>query len=464
MQKMSQQMNEAMILELAAVLAESSVEKEKILQALEMIRESMGFEGGAVYQIELSGGFNLAEKCQSPDARCSAAPQFKTADVDGLARQPVALIGRSGKNTRRETELLDVFGADALVAAPVTDENRELHELVVFFDKDAQKLPPEPALRVPLLLLTRYLSARMYQSKLWRARRSLESILDNTGIDIYVNDFNTHDILYVNKSMAAPYGGKEQFVGKKCWQVLFPGQNGPCDFCPQEKIADENGNPTKVYTWDYQRPFDGSWFRVFSAAFRWEDGRMAHVVSSADITDNKQKEALIQYMANYDALTDLPNRRMLLSECAERISQTQPSEKLYLMFFDIDGFKAINDAYGHDAGDAFLVQLSKFFSDIPLLKDAIYRNGGDEFVAVIGGEAITKENIRNLSNFIHLRFNKPWVLEEGLAFCNTSIGVACYPEDGESVEALLHTADLAMYQAKKSGSGHVCFGSELRTR
>lgn len=460
---MSETMNNA----LAEVLAGNRVETESILRALEMIRESIGFDGGAVYQAELSGSFCLAEKQQSAKAaadHCAAAPRFKTENAAWLAQQTMVRIGRSGHNARRETALLNLFGADALVAAPVTDENRELHELVVFFGRDAEKLPPETAVRLPLLLLTRYLSARVYQSKLRRARRSLESVLDNTGIDIYVNDFYTHDILYVNASMAAPYGGKEAFVGKKCWQTLFPGQSGPCDFCPQEKIADEGGNPTNVYTWDYQRPFDGAWFRVFSAAFQWEDGRMAHVVSSADITDNKQKEALIQYMANYDALTDLPNRRMLLSEGEARISQARPPEKLYLMFFDIDGFKAINDAYGHDAGDAFLVQLSRFFTEIPLLQEAIYRNGGDEFVALIAGEAITKENIRNLSNFIHLRFNKPWVLTEGQAFCNTSIGVACYPEDGESVEELLHIADLAMYQAKKSGPGHVCFGSELKTK
>ena len=448
---MTQKVKETTRMELAEVLAGNQVETENVLQALKMIRESIAFDGGAVYQAERSGRFYLAQ--QQAAGQCAAAPSFETECAAWLAQQAVICIGRGGHNGRRETELLDIFGADALVMSPVTDENRDL-----------EKLPPETAVRLPLLLLTRYLSVRVYQSKLWRARRSLESVLDNTGIDIYVNDFNTHDILYVNQSMAAPYGGKEQFLGKKCWQILFPGQNGPCAFCPQEKIADEDGNPTRVYTWDYQRPFDGAWFRVFSAAFQWEDGRMAHVVSSADITDNKQKEALIQYMANYDALTDLPNRRMLLSEGQARISQAQPPEKLYLMFFDIDGFKTINDAYGHDAGDAFLVQLSRFFSEIPLLQEAIYRNGGDEFVALVGGEAITKENIRNLSNFIHLRFNKPWVLTEGQAFCNTSIGVACYPEDGESVETLLRTADLAMYQAKKSGPGHVCFGSELKTK
>ena len=294
-----------------------------------------------------------------------------------------------------------------------------------------------------------------------QAQAALERVLDNTGIDIYVNDFHTHDILYVNKSMAAPYGGQEQFVGRKCWEVLFPGQHGPCDFCPQQKLIDNQGNPTKVYTWDYQRPFDGSWFRVFSAAFQWADGRLAHVVSSADITENKRNEALIERLANYDQLTGLPNRRMLVNECDQRINRTTAAGKGYLLFFDIDGFKAINDQLGHDAGDEFLIQLGQFFAGIPMLKDSIYRNGGDEFVALLDGEGVTKENVQSLCGFIHERFKRPWHLTKGPVRCSTSIGVACFPEDGRSAEALLQKADQAMYLSKNQGGGRLCFGYQL---
>lgn len=100
---------------------------------------------------------------------------------------------------------------------------------------------------------------------------------------------------------------------------------------------------------------------MFSAAFRWVDGRLAHVVSSADITDNKRNEALVEYLANYDSLTNLPNRRMLVKECERRIDKTQEGGEGYLLFFDIDGFKKINDTFGHEAGDEFLVQLGQFF-------------------------------------------------------------------------------------------------------
>ena len=199
---------------------------------------------------------------------------------------------------------------------------------------------------------------------------------------------------------------------------------------------------------------------MFSAAFRWVDGRLAHVVSSADITDNKRNEELIEYLANFDSLTGLPNRRKLINDCTILIDHIQNRGNGYLLFFDLDGFKAINDNYGHDSGDEFLIQLGEFFLGIPMLKNRMYRHGGDEFVALIDG-SVMKDNIRSLVNFIHERFKKPWSLKKGNVFCNTSVGVACYPEDGNTSEELIRKADHAMYEIKKKGGAGICFYEEI---
>ena len=114
--------------------------------------------------------------------------------------------------------------------------------------------------------------------------------MNNMGVDIYVNSFDSHDMLYANASMAAPYGGIKHFEGKKCWQALYTDKTGECEFCPKRHLIDENGQPTRVYSWDYQRPFDKCWFRVFSAAFPWIDGQMAHVITSVDIDHQKKIE------------------------------------------------------------------------------------------------------------------------------------------------------------------------------
>ena len=454
-----------LISSLAEVLAGVEVESASVLRALEIICSAAEFDCAGVYGMDSTGQLCLMERY--PPTSETMNGKFPSTqlvpDDSALEPQTVYCMSRELADSPAELSVLDLFAAQSLALAPMWDENQCAYGFVVLLDRSGEhaEMVDSESLAAPLSMLVHYVGARMYKTKLEQAQTALESVLDNTGIDIYVNDFYNHDILYVNRSMAAPYGGKQQFMGQKCWSVLFPGQQGPCEFCPQNKLIDEQGMPTKVYTWDYQRGFDGSWFRVFSAAFRWGDGRLAHVVSSADITDNKRNEAMIENLANYDQLTKLPNRRMLLKECERRIETATEIEQGYLLFFDIDGFKSINDQYGHDAGDEFLIQLGEFFSGIPLLKNAIYRNGGDEFVAIIGGEGVTKDNIRSLASFIHRRFESPWVLKKGDARCNASIGVACYPEDGNAPETLLQKADMAMYKAKKSGGGRICFGYEL---
>lgn len=459
-------LNETLLAALADMFASKKVNSESIGRYLKLICDEFYFDCGFVYEIDQNNVFCLKEHCVSHDTPFHKDFSIESISPDMqayLTKEPLLYIRRESAKAPHEIELLDFFFAASLAVVAVVDDSADACGFLVFAGSGAEKKLPGSQLRLLSILLNmleRNIGARTYHNKLCFAQDAFESILDNTGIDIYVNDFYTHEILYVNKSMAAPYGGKKQFMGTECWKTLFPGQSGPCEFCPQHNLIDEEGNPTRVYSWDYQRPFDGSWFRVFSSAFRWVDGRLAHVVSSADITENKRNEALIHYMANYDPLTDLPNRRMLVSECERRINHANPGKKGYVLFFDIDGFKAINDNYGHDAGDEFLIQLGKFFTSIPMLKGAIYRNGGDEFVAVIGDD-VTEANIRSLSAFIHERFKKPWTLKHGIVYCNTSIGVACYPEDGTSAETLVNKADQAMYQVKKAGGAGICFGYEL---
>lgn len=453
---------ENLIETLVQMLSGKRGEAAALRSVLSLVREKFEFDYALIYEVNHSN--NSLELTESSGVH-SANPQIDfELFSDGFNGDPtpnhIFYCYSQLRQTVYHERLLSFSGAQSLVAAVSMDEDNCMYSLIALCNA-TEKSPPDKSARRDLecafSILSDHTAIRMYKHRTQFAQTALESVLDNTGIDIYVNDYNTHDILYVNESMAKPYGGKEKFAGRKCWQVLFPGQNGPCEFCPQKKLVDEEGNPTKVYTWDYQRAFDGSWFRVFSAAFSWVDGRLAHVVSSADITDNKHNEELISYLANYDSLTNLPNRRRLVEECERRINQVSGSQT-YVMFFDIDGFKNINDSLGHDAGDNFLVELGSFFTGIPLLKDVIYRNGGDEFVALLG-DGVTEEDVRELSSLIHRRFQKPWKLKKGDVMCGISIGVAHYPEDGLTAEELLHKADQAMYYVKKIGGNKIQFAN-----
>lgn len=459
---MSLDTNRHTLTTLVDLVTERPVNTKSIQKALQLICQSYGFDGGAVYESDFQEHYCVQERYTPGDSRERSLLRLLGEPLSHekeLLLERVIFWGKGSSSPAIATQLLELYKAEAIAVAPALGEDQHLYGLLLFYSTKPWTIPAEQnrEVRSALSLLLRYLEARIYQRRLVQSRSLLENVLDNTNIDIYVNDFFTHEILYTNKSMAKPYGGVEKLMGRKCWQALFPGQTGPCEFCPQVKLTDDEGNPTKVYSWDYQRPFDGSWFRVFSTAFRWVDGRLAHLVSSADITDNIHNIELVKYLANYDQLTSLPNRRMLVEECERRINNATDTEYSYLMFFDIDGFKPINDTLGHDAGDEFLVQLGAFFSGIPLLKNAIYRNGGDEFVAIVDGEGVTKENIENLAGFIHQRFQNPWKLKKGSVLCGTSIGIACYPQDGNTAEALLQKADKAMYRAKKNGGRQTCF-------
>lgn len=461
-------MRNNMILTFANLLVGNKIDTQTIIHSLRLICDNFLLDCGLLYENDPQNSLSLKEHYNPHRMRVR-----KNILVEEISAEICSQLKTAPFIYVDETEcsitnfaLHHYFYAKSVIILPLLDEDSSICGLIVLLNAREKKRICDlelESLSAILNMLSRYVSIRLYQNKLAFARKSLEGILDNTGIDIYVNDFYTHDILYVNKSMAAPYGGISAFEGKKCWEVLFPGTTGQCEFCPQKELIDEHNNPTKIYSWNYQRYFDGAWFRVFSAAFRWVDGRLAHVVSSADITENKRNEEIIKNMANYDPLTKLPNRRLLVVDCEKRINLAVENEKGYVLFFDIDGFKSINDTLGHDAGDEFLVNLGGFFNSISILKDSIYRNGGDEFVAIING-SIEESGLITLLNFIFERFKKPWILKTGNIICNTSIGIACYPEDGVTAEDLLYKADQAMYQIKKAGGGGICFGRDINRK
>ncbi len=313
------------------------------------------------------------------------------------------------------------------------------------------------------MLLVNAVKLEVYETGVKNAEHILSQVLDHTCIDIYVNDFYTHEILYVNKSMAAPYGGVEKMLGKKCWASIFDDKTEPCAFCPQLKLIDEEGNPTNTYSWDYQRPFDGSWFRVFSSAFPWIDGKLAHLVASVDITENKQNELLVQKLANCDALTGLANRRKLLKDIDSFIVDESLFGKEWCMLFcDLDGFKQINDTLGHAAGDALLKEVSSRLGKSSLVRCRPYRNGGDEFVVLLSW-AERYEDIFTSINGIMKDFIDPCSFDGQTISCGCSIGAVKYPLDGITSNELLHNADLAMYEAKTAGKGTVRFYNNGKT-
>ena len=271
--------------------------ENKITESLTDICEYYGFKRGFIYQTDGFRYFYLKETVGNSDN--ILRQRF---EISEMTNQHAARINRKNKpfyacrnqNTSwNDVDIVDFYKVDSLLIRQIQDSEGKIIGFIGFGDREhAISFTDEELQVIHLILgsLSKEIAVREYKEREVRASKTLSSIMNNMGVDIYVNSFDSHDMLYANESMAAPYGGIEHFEGKKCWQALYKDKTGECEFCPKKHLIDENGQPTKVYSWDYQRPFDKCWFRVFSAAFAWIDGQIAHVITSVDINHQKTIE------------------------------------------------------------------------------------------------------------------------------------------------------------------------------
>lgn len=171
----------------------------------------------------------------------------------------------------------------------------------------------------------------------------------------------------------------------------------------------------------------------------------------SDISDKKQAEELIWLQANYDTLSGLPNRRMLLEHLKVQIA-TSARDNLHfaLLFLDLDFFKEINDTLGHDVGDLLLIKAAERIKNCTRDSDLVARLGGDEFTVVLNNFNDQK-GIERVANKILKQLSEPFILGSETAYISCSIGITLYPDDATTIEALLKNADQAMYSAKAHG-------------
>ena len=171
-----------------------------------------------------------------------------------------------------------------------------------------------------------------------------------------------------------------------------------------------------------------------------------------DITEHKQTEERIWHVAHYDSLTALPNRLLFNDRLSQAISLAKrDSRELALLYLDLDKFKPVNDALGHDAGDELLEQVADRIRQQLRESDTAARVGGDEF-AVILPDIASRESVATVAGKIIIALTAPFALGSAKrsAAIGVSIGIALYPADGQDREALVKAADSAMYDAKKS--------------
>src|SRR5436309_10134305 len=216
---------------------------------------------------------------------------------------------------------------------------------------------------------------------------------------------------------------------------------------------------------ELETPRGGRWISfsgdpIVDTAGRFEGFRGV----GSDVTEIRQTQERLTHLANVDVLSGLPNRgrvRQLLGEALR--NATTGNVPCAIMFLDLDGFKPVNDTFGHPKGDAVLRAVAKRLVDEVGLDGHVGRMGGDEFAIVIA-DGQSREKIEQLADRIIVAIKEPYMIDQTEIRIGVSIGCAFGPIDGATVDDLILKADLALYQAKDAGRGvDRYFSSELQS-
>ncbi len=182
-----------------------------------------------------------------------------------------------------------------------------------------------------------------------------------------------------------------------------------------------------------------------------EGGVLHYVATFLDITENKRQQETLELMAHYDVLTKLPNRLLLADRFEQTIAHNKRNKTLVAVcFLDLDGFKPVNDQFGHQVGDQLLVNVADRIKANIREEDTVSRQGGDEFIVLLGGLELTEE-CKQMVKRLNEAISKPYVIDSKSISISASIGISLYPDDAENLDCLMRYADQAMYQTKLSG-------------
>ena len=203
---------------------------------------------------------------------------------------------------------------------------------------------------------------------------------------------------------------------------------------------------------------------ISATIFLENDTERYYVFSLSDISKQKQAEFELKKLVNYDPLTGLPNRTLLLDRIAHAIPHCKRYNKRLAVFFvDLDKFKQINDSLGHDVGDKLLAKAAKMLRDSCREDDTVARLGGDEFVVMLE-DIDSVATINRIVQDILLKMNVPVQIQGNQVNISASIGISIYPQDATEASRLLKHADIAMYHAKSNGRNNFQYFEDYMNR
>ena len=285
------------------------------------------------------------------------------------------------------------------------------------------------------------LERRIAKETLAGSYASMEAILENVGCAIYVVDYEKQEVLYMNQAV-------RQLMAKDTdkravHEYFFADKNMERVFSSQEVHFKKHG----------------IWIDVNQVEITWVDGRQVSLGTIYDITDKKVYQQKMERQINNDNLTGLYNRMRCEQDLERYIKDAEKngSEGAFLCI-DLDDFQNLNDGLGHQYGDILLKAIAHNLPRIEGIENNCYRISGDEFAVIVHGE-MYKELSRICKDLREI-FERPWFLKNEDYYCTMSMGVVCFPTDGNNVDDLTRKVGLALQTAKKRGKNCVEYYNE----
>ena len=279
---------------------------------------------------------------------------------------------------------------------------------------------------------------------------TLSQAVEQSPVSVILTDINGN-IEYVNSAFERSTGYSAEEVNGKNPGLLKSGNTPKSHYQELWKTI----NSGQLWQGELQnRRKNGEVFLEHAsiAPIIDKSGNMTHFLAvKEDITLQKQQEDKIIHQANYDSLTDLPNRFLAQDRLSQLIKDAQRDKKhAALLFLDLDDFKKINDTMSHEVGDKLLVQAARRLRDSVRDGDTVSRLGGDEFIVLMGNISTVEETYPVAQKLLE-SFNAAFLLDNRELTVTVSIGVAIYPDDGKTPAELLRNADTALYKSKAEG-------------
>lgn len=302
------------------------------------------------------------------------------------------------------------------------------------------------------------------EEALRRERSLLRTIIDSIPALIYAKDTESRFIA-CNVLAARGMGiTPAEAIGKTDFQ-FFP-QEMAAGFFLDEQTVIRTGQPLIEREESVLDRATGTtrFYATSKVPYRDQAGNIIGIVGiGRDITDRKMADEHIRHMASHDPLTDLPNRSSFSEALSSAIAAAQATGRRFaILFVDLDHFKFINDSLGHDAGDTLLKRVAAQLRSVMRPTDVVARLGGDEFV-LLCSDPSDMANLEGLAERVLHAAIRPVNLAGQERRVSASIGIAIYPDDGETERALMKSADTAMYTAKLDGKNNYrLFSSRLK--